>query len=352
MAFEQEKNQAPTPRRREKAREEGQFVKSQDLMGFAVLIAGTAALIASFGLTSSHVVDLTLHLLGDLSRPLDTRVATKFATTYAVSLAPLMVAVVIAAIGVGLLQVGPYLNFNKITSLNFQFLNLPKGLKRIMGSVESLIQVIFSSFKILVIGGICFYTLADWIFEFLAQEPTTLMTVLRSAAPVLVTLLVRLGVAVGVISLLDWCIKKYQHEQKLKMSIQEIKDENKQSEGNPEVRMARKRKQQELVEQRSIQNVPQADVVVVNPTHYAVALAYRSGEMESPKVIAKGTDLLAARIRVAARRAGVPILPRPPLARALCRRVKVGQSIPEDLFQAVAVVLAYVYRLRGRRGMA
>lgn len=352
MAADDEKDQAPTGKKRSQARDEGQILQSQDFSSFVTLAAGSAAMVGCFSMISTRFTAFTVGLLGELDRPIDGTLGAEFLGTWTISLGPIMAAVVAAGIAVGLLQVGVYFNVEKIVTPNFQFLNILEGLKKILLSVESLVQILFSTFKIVVLGMICFYTLIDWVFSFLSHDPHTFAGIFASAGSVSVLLLIRLAIAMAVIALMDWCIKRYQHEEKLKMSVQDIKDETKQTEGSPEIKGARKRKQYELAQQRSIQNVAEADVVVVNPTHYAVALAYKSEKMDSPRVVAKGTDELAERIRSAARRASVPILPRPPLARALYRRVKVGQAIPEDLFQAVAVVLAYVYRLRNKRGAA
>jgi len=343
---DEEKLEDPTAQKRAKAAEDGELPNSQDLTALAVLGAGGAGFAMSFSMISRSLVDFTTRVLGDLGQPLSVEIGNAFISTMGVVLGPLMGCVVLASILVGVAQVG--VRF-KLKELKFDFLNPLPGLKKIFGSAEAFTKLGFSMVKIVALGWVCFGTLSGWILGFLQGEPYTIMGVIGAAGEVGLLLIFRLGVAMSALALLDYLINFYQNEKKLKMSKQEIKDEHKQSDGSPEVKGARKRKQFELAQQRSIRNVPQADVVVVNPTHYAVALAYDRDKMDAPRVVAKGTDALAERIRAVARRSGVPVLPRPPLARALYRRVKIGQSIPGDLYNAVAVVLAFVYRAGSKR---
>ena len=343
---EEEKEEKPTARKRSKAADEGQIPQSKDFAALGVMGAGVIGMAASYSMASQQMMRFTAGTLGDLGQPIGSRVGMGFINTAATVLLPMMCCVVLASIAVGVMQVG--VRF-RMRPPRWDFLNPLPGLKRIMGSVESLVKLLFSTVKLVILGWICVATLWGWVFGFLQTEPATFAGILGSAGEVVLLLLIRLGIAMTLIGVADYLIEKYKTEKQLKMSKQEIKDENKQAEGSPEVKGQRRRKQFEMAQQRSIMNVPQADVVVVNPTHYAVALAYETGTMDAPKVVAKGSDGLAERIRGVARRSGVPILARPPLARALYRRVKVGQAIPGDLFNAVAVVFAYVYRIRRKR---
>jgi flagellar biosynthetic protein FlhB len=153
------------------------------------------------------------------------------------------------------------------------------------------------------------------------------------------------------LGIIDYFYQRFRTEKSLKMDKQEIKEEAKGQDLPPEVKAALRRRQNAAARQRMMTDIPTADVVVTNPTHYAVALRYESGS-SAPVVVAKGMDHLAARIREIAEESGIPLVPDPPLARALHRNVEVGQEIPEDLFEAVATVLAHVYRIAGRRAVA
>ena len=343
---DEEKLEEPTPRKRAKAAEDGQQANSQDLTALAVLGAGCAGFVMSFSILSRQLVEFTAGTLGDLGQPISSKVGTGFVSTAAVILCPMMACVVVASLLTGVAQAG--VRF-KLKPPKWEVLNPLPGLKKIFGSSESLIKLAFSMVKIVALGWICFGTLSGWIFGFLQNEPYTIMGILSAASEVAMLLILRLSVAMAILAVIDYLISYFQNEKQLRMSKQEIKDENKQSDGSPEVKSARKRKQFEMAQQRSIRNVPEADVVVVNPTHYAVALAYDRQRMDAPRVVAKGGDVLADRIRAVARRSGVPILSRPPLARALYRQVRIGQSIPGELYNAVAAVLAYVYQINRDR---
>jgi flagellar biosynthetic protein FlhB len=157
------------------------------------------------------------------------------------------------------------------------------------------------------------------------------------------------GAAFLIIAVIDFIINWFETEKQLKMSVKEIKDEHKSTEGDPKMKGRRMQMARDLVDSRSVKHVVEADVVVVNPTHYAVAIKYDGMKMAAPKIVAKGVDEQAARIRSIARQNHIPVIPQPPLARALYRQVKVGGEVPTDLYQAVALVLAHVYRRKGNK---
>ncbi|MEC9464330.1 MAG: EscU/YscU/HrcU family type III secretion system export apparatus switch protein, partial [Myxococcota bacterium] len=185
----------------------------------------------------------------------------------------------------------------------------------------------------------------------MSSEAYTLYGILGGAVDVCIDLGIRLVVLLIFISAADYAAKWYLNEEEMKMSTQDIKDEQKNAEGDPKMKGRRMEMARKLMESASIREVPNADVVVVNPQHYAVALKYDGDTMEAPLVIAKGVDAAAARIREVARKHYIPIIPQPPLARALYRQVKIGKEVPGDLYQAVALVLAQVYK-GGRGGRA
>ncbi|MBO9599372.1 MAG: flagellar type III secretion system protein FlhB, partial [Cohnella sp.] len=167
------------------------------------------------------------------------------------------------------------------------------------------------------------------------------------------SLTIRLGIFVAallfLLAIADYIYQKYEYEKKLKMSKQDIKDEHKNAEGDPLIKGKIKSRQRQMALMRMMQEVPNADVIITNPTHFAVALQYDGTKMDAPKVIAKGQDYLALRIREIAKEHNVITMENKPLARALYERTEIGDSVPADLFQAVAEVLAYVYRLKGRK---
>ena len=232
-------------------------------------------------------------------------------------------------------------------------INPLKGIKDLMLSKKALVQLVFSFFKVAVIGGVCAWVIMGWLDGYVTAEPYSLASILEGAKAVAMELAVKAGIAFLLIAVIDYIIKWYETEQDLKMSLKEIKDEHKNTEGDPMQKGKRRQMARDLVDSRSVKNVVEADVVVVNPTHYAVAIKYDSS-MAAPKVLAKGVDEQAARIRAIARQHYSPVVPQPPLARALYRQVKVGKEVPSDLYQAVALVLAHVYKRNGKnkRGAA
>jgi len=167
-------------------------------------------------------------------------------------------------------------------------------------------------------------------------------------ADVLYRLAIRLGIVLLILAIVDYAWQRWKHERELKMTKQEVKDEMKRMDGDPQIKARRRDIARQMALQRARQDVPTADVVVTNPTHFAVALKYEEGTMHAPRVVAKGADYMAMRIREIAVAHGIPILERPPLARGLYKLVEVGQEIPEQFYAAVAEILAYVYELTGK----
>jgi flagellar biosynthetic protein FlhB len=172
--------------------------------------------------------------------------------------------------------------------------------------------------------------------------------ILQFAASITLNLGVKIAVALLVLAVFDYMYQKYDYEKNIRMSKQDIKDEYKKMEGDPLIKGKIRERQRRMAMQRMMQEVPNADVIITNPTHFAVALKYEGSEMEAPQIIAKGQDYVALRIKEIAKEHGVITMENKPLARALFQRAEIGDAIPADLFQAVAEVLAYVYKLKGR----
>jgi flagellar biosynthetic protein FlhB len=245
-------------------------------------------------------------------------------------------------VGVNVFQTKGLLISTEALQFNFSKLNPLTGLKRWV-SLRSLIDLVKSIFKI----GIVSYT----VYSVLDTEAPLLATLSQveivESAKILGNLALRIIYRVGGImlglSILDYSYQQWQHRKDLRMTKQQVKEEHKQSEGNPQVKARIRSLQRAMARQRMMANVPKATVVITNPSHYAVALEYHS-KMEAPKVVAKGVDFLAKQIRTVAKANGVPIHQNPPLARALYSQVKVDESIPMDLYKAVARVLAYIFQ--------
>ena len=283
---------------------------------------------------------------------MDGRMGGDFMETYAAMVMPLLC----IGLGLGIIatfgQTKGMFSMEKIVKPDLQKFNIFMGIKRIFLSVESLIELGMSMLKVITVAVVAGWTLWEFLLKFFSSEPYDLASMVSESLWFSLKLGGRLAAVTLVLAVIDYFIKDYQYEKKLKMSDKEVKDEHKNTEGDGEIKGKRKAMARDLLQQLTTEGVKGADVVVVNPTHFSVALKYDRETMASPQVVAKGVDQRAMRIRQIARENGVPIVSKPPLARALFRQVKVGRSVPGELFQAVAEVLAYVYRLKKKRRKA
>jgi flagellar biosynthetic protein FlhB len=350
-----DKTEKPTPKRREESRAKGQVARSADLNGAVVLIAGLFAMTAAGGAIVGRMGSFMRWSLTAASNPEDA-VNDKGAghalliglQQVGLCVAPIAAAAVIAGIIVNLAQTGVRPTPGALRP-DPRRLNPINGIKNMVG-VNGLVEALKSIVKVTVVGAIVAQMMVPKLRSFgamVGMEPVQLGSDLASNAFAVAK---RAAIAYLLIGIADVFWQRYRHEKSLRMDKQEIKDEAKQQQLPAEVRTAMRRRQMSASRARMMADVPTADVVITNPTHYAVALKYERGHA-APVVVAKGADIIAATIREIAREAGVPLVPDPPLARSLHRSVEVGQQIPEDLFGAVAQVLAYVYRMAGRRGV-
>ena len=347
-----EKTEQPSQRRLDQAREEGQAARSRELSTFSVLFAGGAGLwLMGSGLSSQLTkllrdgltLDSTLAFNTDLLLP---RLHTLSLEVLVAFLPFLLLLLVIAALSPLLLN--GWIFSLKPLQPNLSKLNPIAGIGR-MFSINSLVELGKAIAKSLVVGGIGVWAIwhnKDSVMM-MAAEP------LIAAFPHLGYLLWMSFVAIMggmfLIASVDVPFQLWEHNKKLKMTKEEVRKEARESEGDPQVKGRIRSMQLEMARRRMMSNIPTADVVVTNPTHYAVALSYSEKGLGAPVVVAKGSHLLAARIREIAIENNVPILEAPPLARALHKHTELGQAIPEALYNAVAEVLAYVYQLRRYR---
>ena len=344
-----EKTEEPSQRRLEKAREEGQVARSRELSTFAMLLAGGAGL-WMMGSTFSN--DLIALLRRGLTWDTDLAFNSKLLIPHLYSLsmealidfAPLLGLLLLTALFSPLLMNG-WMFSPKALQPQFSRISPASGIGR-MFSTHSLVELGKAIAKSILVGGIgalVIWMSRDEVME-LATEP------LVQAIPHLGTIMWQCFLAIMggllLIAMIDVPFQLWEHNKKLRMTKEEVRQEAKESEGDPHVKGRIRSMQREMARRRMMSEIPKADVVVTNPTHYAVALRYAEDGMRAPIVVAKGTHLLAAKIREIATEHNVPILEAPPLARALYTHVELEHSIPEALYIAVAEVLAYVYQLR------
>ena len=350
--FAGEKTEEPTAKKRADARKKGQVARSQEINSAFVLLIGFFGLKLLWDSIYSTIATYTTYVFSNLNQTVDTENILRIFIGIVIILAktafPIMLFIMLIGLAINFFQVG--LNFNT-ESIEFKLdkLNPINGFGRIF-SKRSLVELVKSFFKILVIG----FFLYRFIHEQILAMPQFMFFDLTTSLALVAEIIFRMAfIVIGVImvmAFMDYGYQKWQTTQDLKMSKQEVKDEMKQTEGDPQIKGKIRQKQRQMAMARMMKEVPKADVIITNPTHYAVALSYEQG-MVAPSVIAKGQDLVAQRIKEIGREARVPIVENKPLARTLYAAVQVGDSVPQELYQAVAEVLAYVYRLKhARRG--
>ena len=347
-----EKSQDPTPHRRQKAREQGQVAKSQDLgsavlllLGLIILLMLGTGLVKFLGRFSHEHLGGTPWISAD-----PTFVVAEWNRTLwqvAQYLLPIFGLMLVGAIGINLAQVGFLLLPDKLAP-DITRLDPLKGFGRIF-SLPNAMRLVFGIFKILIIAAVAFFSLYGEREQILGLTALAVPQIAVYMLQILLWTSIKIGIALLILALFDYSFQRWKHEQDLKMTTQEIREEMKNLEGNPEVAARRRQVQRQLAMNRLSSAVPKADVVVTNPTELAIAIQYDPEKMPAPIVVAKGAGVLAQRIRKLALENGIPIVERKPLAQALYRDVEIDHPVPEEKYAAVAEVLAYVYQLQGKK---
>jgi flagellar biosynthetic protein FlhB len=344
----QDKTEDATPRRIQKAREEGQVAISREVVSFITL--GAALIGMVFGLPPlGH--ELMRGMRGVLENGHQLQiglVATEMMRLGLLAALPVMVLAMIGAIAGVMLQSRGLVSAKGLKP-QFSRINPGSGIKRLVGP-DGAIEFLRTLIKLAVVCAALWWSLGDprEMRAALSLGPGDLLFLMVRAA---MDLVIAALVAFAGIAILDYLVVRFRHLRKLRMSRQELREEVKETEGDPHIKARIKSLRMSRARRRMMAAVPKAAVVVTNPTHYAVALAYDENSAAAPKVVAKGTEAVAARIRAVAEEAGVPLVSNPPLARALFK-LELETEIPAEHYQAVAEIIAYVWRLRGRSGAA
>jgi flagellar biosynthesis protein FlhB len=353
MADDQDKSQKTedaTPKRLDEAHKKGQVAKSQELNHFFILSSVTA-LILIFGrgvmsglgqiilpfLESPHAIPTDIGHLRDMSAQIGFKLI--------ILLAPPVSLIVVAALAANLLQQGFVFSWEQ-TKPKFSKISPLTGAKR-MFSPRSLVEVTKSMLKFAILGGVILTLILPEqaiLSQLMTVEPSELFNIIRTEA---VRMLVPVVVIMLFVGLADFWYQKYEHKKGLKMSKQDIKDENKNTDGDPQIKARIRALRADRARQRMMAAVPRADVIITNPTHYAVALQYEAASMAAPKLVAKGIDEVALRIRETAEEHDIPIIENPPLARAIYATVEIDQEVQADHYKAVAEVIGYVMKIKG-----
>jgi flagellar biosynthesis protein FlhB len=343
-----EKSEPASPARLEKAREEGQVARSRELVTFVMLATAMGALWATGAMMGGHFSSaLRNGLQFERASAFDASHMMMQAGTAVLhalqALMPLLAMMLVAAL-VAPMMLGGWLFSTKSLAPTFSKMNPIAGIGR-MFSTESLAELVKTIVKSLLVGGVAWWVISAEVSDIMAlmSEPVhaalphTLKLVAMTCALIVGSLLL--------VALIDVPYQLWNHHRKLRMSREDLRQEQKENDGDPQVKAQIRRQQQQMAKRRMMAEVPKADIIVTNPTHFAVALKYHDKEMRAPRVVAKGADLVALRIRALAEEHKIPILEAAPLTRALYRHTKLGDEVPAALYAAVAEVLAWAYQL-------
>lgn len=351
--FAQEKTEKATPKRRQDARKKGQVARSADVPSSLIFLLVFLFLFAAGGAIAGDIVRLfrlpfdegwvLLEVTPDTVQAIYGEVLSHSAFA--------VLSVMAASLAAGVLgnyvQIGALFTTEPL-KVKVERLNPVQGAKRIF-SKRALVEFLKSLLKFVIVAAVVILVLQHNFEDMFKLSRVPVGGTAAAIGKMFVQLGLFVALTLVLLSIPDYMYQRYDHEKNIRMSKQDIKDELKKTEGPPEIKNKMKQKQRQMAMQRMMQEVPKADVIITNPTHYAVALKYEAQEMDAPQVVAKGTDLLAKRMRELAEAHEVPVMENKPLARTLYERLDIGETVPPDLFQAVAEVLAYVYRMRGTR---
>jgi len=347
--FAGEKTEKATPKKREDSRKKGQVAKSQDIN----VAIGLLAVFFFFSVAGSYLKKIAISifeysfqesLMLNLTEENVQILFFELVQEVAFLIGPIMLIALIAGVAANYFQIG-FLFSTEAIQFKLDKLDPIKGFKRIF-SMRSVIEFLKSILKIFIVGGIAFLILWNRMDEILILSQKTIGASLATLADLTIQMGLYSAGALLFLALLDYMYQKYDFEKNMRMSKQDIKDEYKNSEGDPLIKSKIKQKQREMAMSRMMQEVPNADVIITNPTHYAVALKYDENKLDAPYVVAKGVDFVAQKIKFVAKENDVITIENRPLARALYSQAEIGDAIPEEFFKAVAEILAFVYRTK------
>jgi flagellar biosynthetic protein FlhB len=345
----EEKTEQPTPKKRQELKEKGEVAKSKELPSMAVLLAALISLSLFGSFMYNHIQIImkgafSLHTINNFNVPEFLKFAQNIIGRFIILLSPLFAAIFITAILSNIMQVGFILSGESIIP-KLSKIDPIKGVGRLF-SKQAFMEFVKSLLKLTIVGGVAFLTVKGEMKNFALLGDMELNSIFVYILKIFFKIFIRCSLAMIILVVIDYAFQRWEFENRIKMTKQEVKDEFKKSEGDPLIKSRIKSIQMEMARKRMMQKVPEADVVITNPTHLAVALKYDSATMDAPKLIAKGSRKIAERIKGIASEHGIPIMENKELARNLYSLVEVGQEIPPALYQTVAELLAYIYRLK------
>lgn len=349
----QEKTEQPTPKKITDARKKGTVAQSREVPSAIILLTS----LGFFFFSGSWMFSSMSEFMGGILRNIGSFRVHDITTASTLSIIilknvlsiilPFMLAVVVAGITANIVQIG-FLFSPEAFSPKLSKFNPISGIKKLF-SLKAFVELVKSLIKITFVAGIAYLTIKSELKTIPTLMQMDIKDIISFIGIISFKICLYVAMALIIMAILDYAYQKYEHTKSLKMTKQEVKDENKQTEGDPKVKARIRSIQIEMSKRRMMEAVPEADVVITNPTHLAIALKFDSEKMVAPKIVAKGAGKIAERIREIAVENNVPIVENKPLARTLFKIAEIGDFIPAELYQAVAEVLAYVYRLKGMR---
>jgi flagellar biosynthetic protein FlhB len=347
----EERTEAPTPKRRSEAREKGNVAKSTEVNSALVLLAGALILQVFGGWMFREIHGFSTYYFRLIANPQMTfgdlhNHALHMAVSIARVTAPVCLGILFVGLLANVLQTGFLLTLKPLEP-KLEKINPLAGFKRLFG-MRALVETAKNILKIAIIGIIAYVTVKGEFERMLMLGQVSVGAMWLFLLETAFTIIMRIVMALLIIAILDYAYQRYEHEKKLKMTHQEVKEERKQMEGDPQVKGRIRSLQREMARRRMMQEVPKATVVVTNPTYIAIALQYEPEHMDAPLVLAKGKRTIAEKIKAIARENRIPVVEDKPLARAMYDKVEPGDAIPYEFFTAVAEILAYVFRLKNR----
>jgi flagellar biosynthetic protein FlhB len=348
----QEKTEQPSSKKISDARKKGQVVKSREIPSVLILLVSLAVFYLIGSSMFMNISEFMRYLFLNISRDeFQNASLYSYCLTIAIKFTkivfPLMAAVFVAGILSHVVQFG-FLFSSEALTPKLSKIDPLKGMKRII-SLKALIELLKSLLKILVVGSIAYIILLNESENFMSLVEMSIENIFSFMGLISFKMSIYICAVLIVLAALDFIFQRWQHEKDLRMTKQEVKEENKQREGDPIVKSRIRQVQMEMAQRRMMDDVPKADVVITNPTRLAIAIKYDANKMIAPKVLAKGSGFIAQKIREIAIEKGIPLVEQKPLAQALYKTVEIGDIIPSNLYKAVAEILAYVYRLKKKK---
>ena len=348
-----DKNRKATPKRRQDAREKGQVLYSREISSALLLLFVFLTIKALGGYIYNQIAALFRLCTNSLAMDFDVNAVNELLSLFGLVLiqllkivGPLFAVALVIGVGASYAQVGSLFTVEPLKP-QLSRLNPINGIKRIF-SLRGLTELIKAILKITAIGIVAWKSIEAEAINIAKLMDLNLLTIAGYITSTTINVAIKICMCMVAIAVLDFGYQWWQYERDLRMTKQEVKEEYKETEGNPETKQRIRSKQREISTRRMLSEVPKADVVITNPTHYAVAISYDSNKAPAPVVVAKGQDYLAQRIKEVARENGVELVENKAVAQALYKNVDIGQQVPPELYQAVAEILAFVYRLKGK----